>query len=95
MGIGRKEVEHVALLSRLELTESEIDRFAAQLSRILDYARDLDEVDTTGVQPMSHAIDAENVWREDAVAPSLPIAEALANAPSREGNFFKVPKVTE
>lgn len=95
MGIDRKEVEHVALLSRLKLTDEEIDRFTEQLGGILDYVKKLDEVDTSQVPPMSHAIDVSNVWREDEIRPSLSVPEVLANAPEREEEFFKVPKVTE
>lgn len=95
MGIDRKEVEHVALLARLKLSDDEIDRFTDQLGGILDYVKKLEEVDTSDVPPMSHAIEAANVWREDAIQTSLTVPDALANAPEQEDVFFKAPKVTE
>jgi len=93
--IDEKEVMQVAQLARLKLSPNEIKRFASQLSNILDYIRQLNEVDTTSVEPMSHPLDLKNVFREDAVKPSLPREKALANAPEQRAGFFLVPQVLE
>ena len=93
MKITREEVEHVAKLARLELTEEEMKTFEGQLSQILTYIGKMSELATDGVEPMSHAVDVVNVFREDRAGESLPVAETLANAPAREGEFFKVPKI--
>jgi aspartyl-tRNA(Asn)/glutamyl-tRNA(Gln) amidotransferase subunit C len=94
--IDRKTVRHVALLSRLELSEKECEAYSHQLASILTYISKLNEVDTKNVQPTSHALPTlKNVFRKDASRPSLEVEEALRNAPSREGDFFKVPRVIE
>jgi aspartyl-tRNA(Asn)/glutamyl-tRNA(Gln) amidotransferase subunit C len=93
MKIARKEVEHVAKLARLELKEEELETFGRQLSEVLTYIEKLNELDTTGVEPMSHAVEITNVFREDETGKSLPVEEALGNAPESEDGFFKVPKV--
>ena len=93
--IDEKEVMQVAQLARLKLTPEEIRRFAPQLSNILDYIRQLNEVDTSSVEPMSHPLDLKNVFREDAVKPGLDRGEALANAPQQRSGFFLVPQVLE
>lgn len=90
-----QEVEHVARLARLELTAEEKERMRAQLDSILSYIDKLNELDTSAVEPTSHVIPMVNVMREDEVRPSLPQEEALANAPDREGEFFKVPRIIE
>ncbi len=95
MKITRKDVENVALLSRLELGESDIVKFTGQLNAILDYVRLLDKVNTEGVQPTAHVLPLKNVMRADEVKPSLPREDALANAPEQEDGYFKVPKVME
>ena len=91
MAISRDEVVHVARLARLELSDEELDRFGAQLSAILDAVGKVAELDLSGVEPTAHPLDLVNVWAEDEPRPSLPVEEALANAPAREGNFFRVP----
>ena len=94
--LGREDVERVARLARLRLSDSETGRFADQLRRILAYARQVQEVDTTGVPPMAHPFpDEAPRSREDAPAKSLPREEALAAAPDadREAGLFKVPRV--
>ena len=94
--LGREDVERVARLARLRLSDSETDRFAEQLRRILAYARQVQEVATTGVAPMAHPFPDESPRsREDAPAGSLPRDEALAAAPDadRQGGLFKVPRV--
>lgn len=97
MKITKKEVDYVARLARLELTEEEKETYAGQLEHILAYIDQLNKLDTKDVPPTSHALSLNNVWREDALRPSTPdeIERLLANAPEREDNFFKVKKVIE
>ena len=95
MKLNRKDVEHVALLSRLELSETELDKFTGQLDAILEYIDVLNQVDTSAVEPMAHVLDIRNVMRADEVQPSLPREAALQNAPDAEDGFFKVPKIVE
>ena len=95
MKITRKEVEYVAHLARLELTAEEAEEFAGQLSQILEYFDKLKELDTSGIQPTSHAIPMVNAFREDEVRPSCDQDTALANAPEKEQGFFRVPKIIE
>lgn len=92
MAITMKEVEHVALLARLKLSAQEKRFFSRQLSRILEYAGKLEELDVTDVAPTTHVVPLENVFRDDRVGSSLDPEEALANAPDREGHFFRVPR---
>lgn len=93
--IDEQQVRHVARLARLRLSEEERKRFASQLDRILDYINQLNEVDTSSVEPMSHPLDVKNVLRDDEVKPSLGRDEALANAPQQRAGFFIVPPVLE
>jgi aspartyl-tRNA(Asn)/glutamyl-tRNA(Gln) amidotransferase subunit C len=95
MKITREQVEHVAKLARLALSNEEKERFAAQLSQILTYVEKLNELDTSGVEPTSHVIPLSNVFREDRSRPSLPREKLLQNAPESEGGFFRVPKIIE
>jgi aspartyl-tRNA(Asn)/glutamyl-tRNA(Gln) amidotransferase subunit C len=95
MPITRKEVEYVAHLSRLELTEEEMQRLQGQLDSILGYMDKLNELDTTGVEPMVHAIQAQPIVREDLAGSSLPRKEALQNAPESADGCFKVPRIIE
>lgn len=95
MKITRKDVEHVALLSRLELGENDVEKFTGQLNAILDYIDVLNKVDTAGVEPTAHVLPLKNVMRADEVKPSLPRELALANAPEQEDGYFKVPKILE
>ncbi len=88
-------VRHVATLARLKLTESEVAQFAEQLSDILKYVEQLNELDTRDVEPTAHPLPVSNVFREDTVQTPWPAEVALANAPERHGEFFKVPKVLE
>lgn len=87
------DVKHVAVLARLALDEHHLIRLTAQLESILGYIAKLSEVDTSGVEPMAHALPLHNVLREDVVEPSLPLEKVLQNAPDTDGPFFKVPKV--
>jgi aspartyl-tRNA(Asn)/glutamyl-tRNA(Gln) amidotransferase subunit C len=91
MSISRDDVLHVARLARLELSDAEVDRFGEQLSAILDAVSKVQELDLEGVPPTSHPLDVVNVWREDEPRPSLPVEEALANAPGRRDDLFEVP----
>ncbi len=95
MKLSRQEVDHVARLARLHFSEEEAERFREQLSAILTYVEKLGELDTTGVEPTSHVLPIRNVFREDVARPSLPREEALANAPDRTEEFYRVPKIIE
>ena len=93
MPLTRAEVEKIALLSRLVLSEDELQRMTAQLGDILGYVDLLGEVDTSGVEPMAHARDLANVFRDDMARPSLDREQALANAPHRDTECYLVPAV--
>ena len=95
MEISKEQVEHVAKLARLEVSENEKAMFARQLSAILTYMDQLKEVDTEGVEPTATVLPTENVFREDEVKPSLTQERALANAPDQADGFFRVPKILE
>ena len=88
-----KDVEHVAKLARLELTEEEKEKYAGQLGDVLKYVEQMNEVDTSNVEPMAHAIDFVNVVREDTVKYEQTKEELMQNAPDEEDGFFKVPKI--
>ena len=88
-----KDVEHVAKLARLELTEQEKEVFTHQLGDVLAHVEKMNEVDTTGVEPMNHPIDFVNVMREDKKIYENTREELMQNAPDIEGEFFKVPKI--
>ena len=93
--ISREDVQHVARLARLELSEPEMVRMQDELSHILAYIDKLRSLDTTGVEPTSHAVPLINVMREDEPRPSLPRADMLANAPEAAGDFFREPRIIE
>ena len=93
--IDAEQVRKVAKLSRLDLTETEVAEFAGQLSAILDYVEKMNELDTTNVEPLAHCLPVSNVFREDCVEESLGTEKTLANAPQRDGDFFKVPKILD
>ncbi|TFG35423.1 MAG: Asp-tRNA(Asn)/Glu-tRNA(Gln) amidotransferase subunit GatC [Nitrospirales bacterium] len=93
MKISKREIEHIAMLARLSLSEEEKELFSSQLGGILDYMEQLNGLDTEGIEPTSHVLSIQNVMREDIPAASLPRAEALMNAPSRTEQFFRVPKI--
>ena len=88
-----KDVEHVAKLARLELTEEEKEKFTKQLGDVLKHVDAMNEVDTSDVEPMAHAIDFVNVMREDKVVQEISKEALMSNAPEVEGDFFKVPKI--
>jgi aspartyl-tRNA(Asn)/glutamyl-tRNA(Gln) amidotransferase subunit C len=91
--IRKEEVEEIALLARLALTEDEVARLTGELSAILGYVEQLQAVDTSGVEPMTHAVPLDCPQRPDTVAPSLSAEEALADAPQRVDDFFGVPRI--
>jgi aspartyl-tRNA(Asn)/glutamyl-tRNA(Gln) amidotransferase subunit C len=91
--ITADEVREVAQLARLRLSEEEVTRLTVDLDRMLDYVDALRELDTSAVEPMTHAVPFECPLRSDEVAPSLAVDDALANAPRREGSFFQVPRI--
>ena len=95
MSITREEVEHVAYLARLGLTDEEKGRLAEQLSNILDAMRAIDRLDTSAILPTAQVIPLRNVMRADEVRPSSDREAILENAPRREGDFFLVPPVLE
>jgi aspartyl-tRNA(Asn)/glutamyl-tRNA(Gln) amidotransferase subunit C len=93
MSISRQDVEKVALLARLQLTEAELATMTEQLGQIVGYVDQLAEVDSEGIEPMAHAIEVQNVFRGDSVAESLPRQDALANAPHHDERGYLVPAV--
>lgn len=96
MSIDKKAVKHVALLSRLKLDEKDLDTYSKQLASILSYISKLNEIDTNNVYPTSHPLSTlKNVFRKDMLKESLPVEDVLKNAPSKDGDFFKVPQVIE
>ena len=95
MEISKQDVEKVAKLARLTVSDSERDAFAKQLSQILTHVEKLNQYDTTGIEPTSTVLGQVNVFREDVVRPSLPVDKALANAPERQADGFCVPKIIE
>ena len=95
MKVTIKDVEHVAKLARLGLTDDDKKRFTEQLSGILDYAEIINKLDTKNVQPTSHAILMKNVFREDKLVPYADTKSIIANAPGQEKDMFSVPKIME
>ena len=95
MSLSRAEVEHVAKLARLELSEEELALFEEQLSKILDHAQIVTGLDTEGVNPTFSTMPLENVFRPDEVVPPMSQEEALANAPAPEDGYFRVPRIRD
>ena len=93
--IDEEQVRKVARLSRLELTEGEVEEFTGQLSAILEYVEKMNELETDSVEPLAHCLPISNVLREDVVRESLGTEKTLANAPQRDEDFFKVPKILD
>lgn len=93
MSVSRDDVRHVAQLARLDFSAEEEAQMAEELSQILDYVDKLDELDTSGVPPMSHVLDVTNVCRADEVSERIDRAEALEPAPEADDEYFRVPKV--
>ena len=95
MKLSLAQVEHVAKLAQLTLSDQEKELFREQLSSILEYAQRLQQLDTSAIPPTATVLPLENVMRDDQVSPSLPLEEALANAPDAEDGYFRVPVVLE
>jgi aspartyl-tRNA(Asn)/glutamyl-tRNA(Gln) amidotransferase subunit C len=93
MSLSRADVEKVSLLGRLLLAEAELDTMTVQLGRVVGYVEQLSEVNTDGIEPMAHAVEIHNVFRDDVLRPSLPREAALANAPKRDSECYRVPAV--
>jgi len=93
--IEKKQVQKVAKLSRLQLTQNEIDEFTGQLSAILKYFEKLQQLDTEDVKPLAHCLPINNVFRDDLPQQSLGTEKTLENAPQHDGDFFKVPKILD
>lgn len=95
MALSLKEVEHIAELARLALTDAEKERFREQLSAILDYAARLQAIDTSAIPPTASVLPVDTVLRDDVARPGLPAEQILANAPDQEDNMFRVPVILE
>lgn len=95
MQANKELISRLEKLARLQLTETERAKFAGDLTRILEMVDKLRELDTTGVEPLSHPTETETEWREDQIGPQLSQSEALKNAPKQDGQFFRVPKIIE
>jgi aspartyl-tRNA(Asn)/glutamyl-tRNA(Gln) amidotransferase subunit C len=93
MSVTKKDVEHIAKLARLKVTEEEVEHYTGQLNQILEYVEKLNELDTEDVEPLSHPVENANVFREDKLKPSTRTEDALKNAPDKDDQHFKVPKV--
>lgn len=95
MALSREDVRHVAELARLDFSDDEEARMAEEMSRILEYVEKLDELDTSGVPPMSHVLDVTNVYREDDIESRIDREQALEAAPDAEQGHFLVPRVVD
>ncbi|MBW8002775.1 MAG: Asp-tRNA(Asn)/Glu-tRNA(Gln) amidotransferase subunit GatC [Planctomycetes bacterium] len=93
--IDKAQAKKVAKLSRLDLTENEIEEFSAQLNAVLEYVEKMNELNTDDVQPLAHCLPVSNCFREDIVKESLGTEKTLANAPQTDNEFFKVPKILD
>ena len=93
MAITIKDVEHIVKLAKLEFTDAEKEKFTHQMNQILEYMDQLNSLDTSNVEPLSHVIELSNVFRADEVKPGVSTEDALKNAPEKNDQFFKVPKV--
>jgi len=92
-GLTRTDVEHVAFLARLRLTNAELDRLEGQLNHILDQYAKLSELDTSAIPPTAQTIELENILREDVARPSLAVEQVLGNASATDGDFIVVPPI--
>jgi len=95
MSAAQIDINHIAKLARINLTEQEKERFASQLGDVLNHIAELKEVDVSGIEPTAHASPVYNVWSEDIAKPGLSVTEALKNAPAQRDNMIVVPKVVE
>ena len=95
MALDKSDVENIAHLARLAVDEADIPQYAENLSSILGLVEQMNAVDTSGVEPMAHPFQLKNVLADDVPGEPLPVEEALANAPARRGDSFRVPRVVE
>ena len=95
MSVSKEEVKHIAALSRLNLTEEELEKYTKDLSNIVDYANELAKIDIEGVKPTAHILDIKNVFRKDSVDSSYDREKILQNAPTKAAGCITVPKVVE
>lgn len=95
MSLSADQVRWVAHLARLDLTDAEVAEMTPQLDAVLAYVNQLQQVPTDGVEPLAHPLPIQNVFRADEPGTSLPVEQALANAPARRGDFYSVPSVLE
>ena len=93
--IDKQQVEKVAKLARLDLSEAEVGEFSDQLNAVIEYVEKMNELDTEGVEPLAHCLPVHNVFRDDEIKPSLGTDAVLKNAPQRDDGFFKVPKILD
>ncbi len=95
MKINQQDVEHVARLARLSLNPDDLKTMTGQMDAILGYVDKLNELDTTGIEALAHAVPMSNAFREDQITEPIGVERALQNAPNRSDNYFKVPKIIE
>lgn len=95
MSISKEEVKNIANLSRLHLTEEDLEKYSSDLSSIVEFVNTLNEVDTEGVKPTDHILDIKNVFRKDELKPSYDREELFKNAPTKEAGCISVPKTVE
>jgi len=93
MALSEKDVQYVAKLARLEITETEVEKYTKQLGNILGYIEEMGKLDTANVEPLTHPLDMKNVFREDILIPSLTQQEVLSNGPEVQSGHFKVPRI--
>jgi aspartyl-tRNA(Asn)/glutamyl-tRNA(Gln) amidotransferase subunit C len=93
VALSEKDVQYVAKLARLEVTDQETAKYTQQLANILQYVEQLGKLDTANVEPLTHPLDVKNVYRKDEVVPSLPQKDILSNGPEVQSGHFKVPKI--
>ena len=93
MALSEKDVQYVAKLARLEVTDQEVAKYTQQLANILEYVEQLNKLDTSNVEPLTHPLDMKNVFSEDVVVPSMTQADVLSNGPEIQSGHFKVPKI--
>lgn len=95
MSVSKEDVKHIANLSKLNLTEDELEKYTTELSDIVNFANELSNINVEGVKPTAHILDIKNVFREDEVQDSYDREEILKNAPSKDAGCVSVPKVVE
>jgi aspartyl-tRNA(Asn)/glutamyl-tRNA(Gln) amidotransferase subunit C len=93
VALSEKDVQYVAKLARLEVTDQEIAKYTQQIANILEYVEQLNKLDTSNVEPLTHPLDVKNVFRPDELKPSLTQTEVLSNGPEVQSGHFKVPKI--